>query len=381
MKVKKRIVLISPFAPPSVGGAETHLEDLYEYLRTHNYFAYVLTYQPITVDRKGQPLEKRKNLEIHRFRWIGHNLFHRFEKYHPIFNFLYLTPYLLLRSIIFMLSHRDKVDTINAHGLNAAFIAAALKLLFGKKAVMSTMALYCFQPSSPLARVSRVVLSYMDVILAETQESKDEIVAIGVPANKIVVFSHWVDQNKFKPENKPKLKKNLGWGSQFTALFVGRAIPIKGGDTLVKMMGKLNPKITVAVISDAGPLLPLFKRAAKKYPNLNFIGGVSYSDLHQYYKAADVFIIPSRYEEGAARVVMEAVSSGTPVIATNKGAIPSVLSPKVAIFIKPTEKNIKQTLEMLYKNKRKLASLTKNCYPFATKHFGFDNAKIVVNNF
>lgn len=381
MKVKKRIVLISPFAPPSVGGAETHLEDLYEYLRTHDFYTYVLTYQPITVNKKGEWLEKRKCLEIHRFRWIGHNLFHKFERLHPIFNFLYLTPYLLLCSLIFMISRRDKVDTINAHGLNAAFIAAALKLLFGKKAVMSTMALYCFKPGTLFAQVSSLVLSYMDVILAETQESKDEIVAIGVPANKIVVFSHWVNQNKFKPENKKKQKKKLGWDNQFVALFVGRALAIKGGDTLAKMVPKLNKKITVAVISDAGPLIPLFKKTAAKHKNFNFVGGVLYENLHEYYKAADVFLIPSRYEEGAARVVMEAVSSGTPVIATNRGAIPSVLSPKVAVFVKPDEKNIRQALETLYKDRKELAKLTRNCYSFAAKHFGFDNAKIVVSNF
>mgnify|MGYP001612370835 FL=1 len=179
---------------------------------------------------------------------------------------------------------------------------------------------------------------------------------------------------------KQKPKNKLGWGKRFVALFVGRAIAIKGGDTLVKMMSKLNPKITVAIISDAGPLIPLFKRAAQKYPSFNFIGGVPYKDLHQYYKAADVFIMPSRYEEGAARVVMEAVSCGTPAIATNMGAIPSVLSPKVAIFVKPTEKNIREALEALYKNRKKLANLTKNCYPFATKHFGFANAKVVLDN-
>ena len=145
-------------------------------------------------------------------------------------------------------------------------------------------------------------------------------------------------------------------------------------------MKKLNPKITVAMISDSGPHVPLFREAAKKYSNLNFIGGVPYRDLHPYYKAADVFIIPSRYEEGSARVVMEAVSCGTPVISSNMGALPSVLSEKVAIFVKPDEKNIRNALELLYRDRKKLASMTKGCYHYATKHFGFENAKMVVNN-
>lgn len=376
-KNKKCILLITPFCPPGVGGAETHLEDLYEYLRTHGYFVYVLTYQPITVSVRGKPLEKGKNLEIHRYNWIGHNLFHRLEKYSPVFNFLYLTPYLLLRSLLFMLTHKDKVDTINAHGLNAAFIAVVIKKLFKKRAVMSTMALYNFPPGSLFARVSAWVLSSLDKVIAETKESKDEIIKIGVPEEKIVIFSHWVNQNKFKPEDKEKAKKRLGWQGKFIVLFVGRAIPIKGGDTLTKVVVKLDPKINITVISDAGPQLDLFRETAQKYPNFNFIGGVPYKELHNYYKAADIFVIPSRYEEGAARVMMEAVSCGIPVVASNRGAIPSVLSKDVAVFVEPDEKNIRKAIQLLYQNKQKLATLAKNCYPYATEHFGFKNALVV----
>lgn len=382
-KIKKRVLLITPFCPPSVGGAETHLEDLYEYLRTHGYFVYVLTYQPITVSVQGKPVEKRKNLEIHRFAWIGHNLFFKLEKYHPAFNFLYLTPYLLLRSFLFMLTHKDKVDTINAHGLNASFIAVVLKKLFKKRAVMSTMALYIynFKKNTLFSKVAAWVLNSLDKVIAETEESRDEIIKIGVPKERIVVFSHWVNQSKFKPEDKKKAKKRLGWQNKFIVLFVGRAIPIKGGDTLTKVVKKLNSKINIAIISDAGPQLGLFQKTARKYKNFIFIGGVPYKELHKYYKAADIFVIPSRYEEGAARVMMEAVSCGTPVVASNRGAIPSVLDESVAVFVKPDEKNIRQAIEALYKNKRSLAKLAKDCFPYATAHFGFTNAEVITDNY
>lgn len=381
IKIKKRILLVTPFCPPSVGGAETHLEDLYEYLRTHGYFVYVLTYQPITVNVRGMSLEKKENLEIHRYSWIGFNIFHFFEKYNPIFNFLYLTPYLLLRSIFFMITNKDKVDVINAHGLNASFIAVVLKKLFKKRVVFSTMALYCFKQGSFFAQVSKWVLSSVDEILAETQESKDELCDIGVPTEKIVLFSHWVNQNKFKPVGKTEFKKEIGWSNKFIVLFVGRAIPVKGGDTLTKVVSKINHNINITVISAAGPLIPLFEKTAKKYSNFIFVGGVPYENLHKYYKAADVFVIPSRYEEGAARVMMEAVSCGLPVVASNMGAIPSVLDKTVAIFVKPDEKNIAQAIELLYKDEKLRKELAKNCPIYATDHFGFNNATVVENSY
>lgn len=380
MKIKKRILLLTPFCPPSVGGAETHLQDLYEYLRTHGRFVYVLTYQPITVPVRGRPIEKKKNLEIHRYSWLGFNLFHKLEKFPPIFNFLYLTPYLFLRAFFFMLTHKDKVDMINAHGLSAAFVAMVLKKIFKKRAILSTMALYNFKKGSLFSRVTAWTLNSLDKILAETEESKKEIIRIGVLAEKIIVFSHWVDQNKFKPEDKEKAKKRLGWQGKFIVLFVGRAIPIKGGDTLTKVVAKINPKINFAIISDAGPQIDLFKKTAQKYPNFIFIGGVPYKDLHYYYKAADLFVIPSRYEEGAARVMMEAVSCGLPVVASNRGAIPSVLDSPVAVFVNPDEKSLRQAIEKLYNNRKKFNEMAKNTFPYATKHFGFRNAKVVADN-
>lgn len=378
---KKRILIITPFCSPGVGGAETHLEDFYEYLRTHHYFVYVLAYQPMNVDKKGLSLERKENLEIRRYWWFAKNLFYKFEKLPPIFNFLYLTPYLFLRSFIFLLFHQNKVDLIHAQGLNAAFITAILKKIFGKKAYMSTMALYSFQPGSLFARISAKVLSSLDRVFAESPESKEEIVKIGVPSRKIVIFSHWVNQNKFKPENKELAKKRLGWQGKFIVLFVGRAIPIKGGDTLTKVVEKINPKINIAVISDAGPHLGLFKKTAKKYNNFIFVGGVDYKNLHYYYKAADLFVIPSRYEEGAARVMMEAVSCGIPVVASNRGAIPSILDSSVAVFVKPYENDLRQAIENLYQNRVKLEKLTQSCKIFAKIHFGFTNAKAIVESY
>jgi len=241
------------------------------------------------------------------------------------------------------------------------------------------MALYCFKPNTLFVKVSKWVLGSLDKIIAETQESKDEIISIGVPAEKIVVFSHWVDQNKFKPSDKNLAKRKFGWRNKFIVLFVGRAIPIKGGDTLVEVVSKINKEINLAIISDAGPLIDLFKKAAEKNKNFLFVGGVPYKDLHNYYKAADVFIIPSRYEEGAARVMMEAVSCGIPVVASNKGAIPSVLSNEVAVFVDPTAEKIREALENLYNNEAKIDNLRKKTRQFARERFGFKNVKVILD--
>ncbi len=380
-EIKKRVLIVTASCRPNVGGAETYLEDLCRYLRTNGHFVYILTYQPITTRARGAGLERDENLEIHRFSWIGFNFFHKLERFPVIFNFLYLTPYLFLRSFLFMLTHKNRVDVIDAQGLNGAFIAKFLKLVFKKRAVMSTMALYSFKPGSFFARATRWILSSLDKVIAESEESKGEIMAIGVAEDKIAVFNHWVDQDRFKPRRKAECKVKLGWEGKFIVLFVGRAIPIKGAATLVEIARVVDPKIHFAFISDAGPLVEFLESAALVAENIIFVGGVDYPDLYLYYNAANIFVIPSQYEEGVARVMLEALSSGTPVIGSNRGAIPSVLDASVSILVEPNFDELKKAIEFLYTNPEELKKLTNNCRDYAVKHFNLDNARMIVDNY
>lgn len=377
---RKNVLILSPFFRPNVGGVETHLDDLCEYLRTHNHQVYVLTYQPITTKAKGERIEKREGLEIHRYWWLGFNLFHRLARY-PLLNFLYLTPHLFIRTFCFLLLKKRKIDVIHAQGLNAAVIAKFMKIIFKKRAVMSTQALYSFQRGSSFARLTRWILSSLDKIIAESHESKKELIEIGIPESKISVFSHWVNQERFKSRDKEKCKARLGWQDKFIVLFVGRLIPIKGAATLLEVAKRIKEKITFAFIGDAGPQLGLIQEAARKMPNVIFVGGVDYRDLPLYYNASDIFIIPSQYEEGVARVMPEALSCGTPVIGSRRGSIPSVLNSSVAILVEPTVEEIKKAIEFLYRNPQELNRLIQNCRPYAEARFSLNNAKIITDNY
>ena len=93
----KGILIISPFFYPNIGGVETHLSDLVKEL-SKKYKVFVHTYSPITTQNTSwQKKEKSKNLVIFRHGWFGKNLFHKLEKY-SILQFLYLTPYLFLKT-------------------------------------------------------------------------------------------------------------------------------------------------------------------------------------------------------------------------------------------------------------------------------------------
>jgi glycosyltransferase involved in cell wall biosynthesis len=372
------VLVITPFFLPNIGGAETYAFELVDYLRLHGCFVNVLTYQPITTPgARGARLEKKDNLVIRRFQWIGFNLFGKLEKY-PFVNFLYLTPYLFIRSFLWMLLNSKKVEVIDAQGFNSACIAIILKKIFKKKAVISVMSLYDFKSGSVLSRLVNIVISGMDHVITESEKSREELISIGVSPEKITPYVEWLNLEVFKPYNKIEMKNKLGLPKQFTVLFVGRAIAIKGIDLVLESAKRLqDEKIKFLIISNAGPMMDELAAAASKSNNIVFIPGVPYSKLPEYESAADIAVIPSRYSENSAITVLTAVSCGTPVIASRVGAIPNLITEEVGILVEPTVDNFSTAILNLAEDETKYNRLQSNCEGYAKKHFSIDNATTI----
>lgn len=371
------ILMITPFFRPNIGGVETHLDGLCKYLRDRGHKVFVLTYQPLTTRVKAQNFEKKQNLEIRRIGWFGYNLFHKLESY-PLLEFTYLTPMLLIYSLFFCLSRKKYVDVIHAHGLNASFVAEVLAKVFRKKAIVSLHAIYNLSKRPMLTKLMKVVLSSYGAILTLSNKSKMELTKMGLDSEKIRVFTYWVDQTLFKPINKAKCRKEFGLEGKFIVLFIGRLIEIKGVRLLIRVAKKLSAieDVYFVFIGD-GPLTGEVKAASNNFGNIIYVGEVENKELSPYYNAADVVIVPSLYEEGFGRVILEALSCGTPVIASNRGGIPEALDESVGMLIEPEVDEIVQTVESLYESPEKLANLRRNCRAYAIKKFSEDNATAI----
>ena len=87
--------------------------------------------------------------------------------------------------------------------------------------------------------------------------------------------------------------------------------------------------------------------------NVIFTGIVPFSSMQEIYDSADVFVLPS-LREGMPMVVMEAISSGLPVIATKVSGTQEVLDDKCAIFVrrKNSEDISKAVIKILSDNKK-----------------------------
>ncbi len=163
-------------------------------------------------------------------------------------------------------------------------------------------------------------------------------------------------------------------------LFVGRLIETKGLGVLLKMVKTLTLGVQLVVIGD-GPMKSAVEAAQKKFKNIIYLGRIENQKLPLYYSAADLVLVPSLVDEGWGFVAMEAISCGTPVLASQKGGLSDVVSAKTGKLIIPSAINFKEWVEHFFYKKEELRELTNNTRPYALKNFGEDSMKDILKKY
>lgn len=140
-------------------------------------------------------------------------------------------------------------------------------------------------------------------------------------------------------------------------LFVGGLVKVKGIDVLlnaVLIIIKKIPDLHI-YIAGSGPEESKLKKLVKGLnieKNVNFLGFISGEKKYAYYKSADIYVQPSRYETfGVA--VLEAMACGKPVVASNVGGIPFVVEDgKTGLFFECGNiEDLAEKVIILLKNK------------------------------
>ena len=161
---------------------------------------------------------------------------------------------------------------------------------------------------------------------------------LGAPSRPQTI-PYGVDTEQFRgpSEESVKLRKKLGLGTdQPMVLAVGRLVHKKGFEVLVEAL----PDLVAAhsdmrvVIAGSGDLeKTLFERAAHAgvSGNLMLVGNVLRDELPAYYGAATVTAVPSMHDDagnvdGLPNVMLEALASGSPIVASAVAGIPQAVS-------------------------------------------------------
>jgi glycosyltransferase involved in cell wall biosynthesis len=378
-----KIMMITPFFSPNIGGVETHLDDLCKYLVSRGYTVSVITYQPLISKRKVASFEVNGKVTIRRISWIGYGLFNKFEPY-PLFEVMYLFPALFLRTLLFGLSNKKDVDIIVAQGLVASLVGKFVKPVLRKPAIATVHTIYYLDTRPMVGRIFGWILRSYDKILFVSNKIREEFVNFGIDSSKTGVFTYWADNSRFKPLDKKEAKKTLGWADTFVVLFVGRLIKEKGVDVLVKAAARMTDKRVFYAFVTSGSYEEFKTMVGGVVPsNVIYVGPVEYSKLHFYYNAADIFVLPSQKREGFSRAVLEAVLCGTPVVVSNVGCLPEVVNSRIGRLVDPpTAENFRKVIEYYWNHKADLERLSKACIEYGQKHFAESiNAKIVEEDY
>lgn len=363
------ILLLPQTCPPDVGGVETHVLDLIDILRNHSDFrTWIVAYKPIVTNIKSYlPNEVQGNVTIRRFWWIGGNLFRKLE-FSPPLVFLYIVPYFMIRLFFYILPRMKQIEVIHTNGLNMAVVGLVFGKLFHKRVIFQSHALYSFRTGTLFAKVASFVLRRMDAVVALCNASRDEFIKIGVPPEKITVYRYWVDLKRFSDEGR---KPN----QVFTAFFAGRLMEIKGEGIIIDL-ARHFPHVNFR-IAGCGPNEQAVLKAAETLPNLEFLGLIDNQRLNDYYRSADVGLVPSLYPEGVPRVTCEMISCGTPVIATAMGGIPHSVDNTVGVLCDTSYESIAAALQKMVDDPAWYQSIQANCRPYAEQRFSNKNAEVI----
>lgn len=191
--------------------------------------------------------------------------------------------------------------------------------------------LYRQYKSSPIQRWKWVLSkleqrSYeqAEVIRAVSKDVRNIIVSkYGINAEKVKVIYNGVNSDEFKKiEEVNKIQNSL--------IFVGRLEPRKGISSLVREVIPLIKKDIPDVklfIAGSGSLQNELKALVKSLglePNITFLGWVSGQELVKWYNQACIAVIPPIFEP-FGQTTTEAMSCGTPIIATRVPAISEII--------------------------------------------------------
>jgi len=168
------------------------------------------------------------------------------------------------------------------------------------------------------------------IIMACERERKNLMLYYGVPSEKISIVPCGVEFNIFRPIDRHLARLNLGLAlDEKVILYVGRFDPLKGIDRLIEAFSLLasEQSVRLVIVGENGCPGPLLKKQMDDLgvqKRVSFFERVDQNLLADYYSAADVLAIPSRYESFGL-VALESLACGTPVVATPVGNMENII--------------------------------------------------------
>jgi glycosyltransferase involved in cell wall biosynthesis len=192
--------------------------------------------------------------------------------------------------------------------------------------------------SNPLVRLAaRFAFRRAAAVTACSDDLRRRAVRLGAREETTTVVPYGVDTSRFKPDEqaRQRLRHSHGLGpDDQVVVAAGRLVRKKGFEFLIDAVATLAdryPRLTLVVVGDGDLKDELRQRADRRQisDRMRLLGAVPQDEVANWLSAADVVVVPSVHDaagnvDGLPNVLLEALSSGTPVVTTPAGGIGSV---------------------------------------------------------
>jgi L-malate glycosyltransferase len=306
----------------------------------------------------GKTRESWGTVQIRRFRYClpsryeklayGSGILYNLKNY-PVAYFN--IPFFLLSEMIstlFMVTAK-RIHLIHSHWfIPQGFIGALFRFFFGIPhiATIHGSDLNTMKNNRLLKRLCPFIAHNSDIITVNSTFMKHQLESLVQDAgDKIRVIPMGIYPAMY--QDLTILKASDRKSTNRIILCVGRLIDLKGTIYLIEAMpGVLvtYPDATLLIIGDGPERDTLEKRARDLGIEkiVTFLGIINPIDLPPYYHSADVFVLPSINKDGKTEalgvVLLEAMASGCPVIGSNVGGIPDIITDGENGFLVPEQR-------------------------------------------
>lgn len=245
-----------------------------------------------------------------------------------------------IKKVATILKHKRYNYLLIGQVLPLGYVGLLAKLFFHQKYIVFAHGLDIRQPQNSWWKKNWliIILKKSDKIIANSLFTKKELLKLGLAESKIEVIYPCIN---FKKELEPKI-----FNDKKIILSVGRLVERKGFDLVLKSLPEILksfPEVQYIVIG-GGPDEAHLKKIVQDLnltKQVTFLGSVNEEDKNQWYRQANVFVMPCREikqdVEGLGTVFLEAASYGLPIIVGNSGgASEAVINNQTGWLVDPT---------------------------------------------
>jgi glycosyltransferase involved in cell wall biosynthesis len=184
-----------------------------------------------------------------------------------------------------------------------------------------------------IAAVERLLARWTDAIVCVSAHDRQSALAVGIAAERLIHINNGIADLPGQPETA-RDPADAWPADRVRILFVGRLDRQKGADILCQALEQLRHTHYAVVIGDS--VVSNADAALRLPDNARGVGWIPRSDVEGFVRAAQVVVMPSRWE-GLPLVALEAMRAGRAVVATRVGGLPEVVEHETTGLLVPPD--------------------------------------------